>query len=84
MGRRSHSTLRDTEASRRAAHQSYLADQEAKTRLTRMLNEGVKKDFRVQAVLARLDAADELDRQGVERRLEAWASTRVDIGEGPL
>ena len=84
MGRRSHSTLRDTEASRQSSRNAYLTDMEAKTRLTRMLNEGVRKDFGVQAVLARLDAADELDRQGVERRLEAWASTRVDIGEGPL
>lgn len=82
MSRRSHATLRSTEASRQAAHNAYVTDMEAKTRLTTMLNEHAKKSYAIPDVIARLDLGDALDRLKTERLLAAMPPP-LDLGEGP-
>ena len=77
MSRRSHATLRATERSRRAAHDSYLTEREQKSKVFEAIR--AVPSMKTEDVVARLNRADELDRKNSERRLAEMRS--LDLGE---
>lgn len=79
MSRRSHSTLNATEKARSAARNAYLTDREQHHALKARL--ASLPSYRLEDVLARLDAQDAAARRASERRLAAYKP--VDLGDEP-